>query len=152
MAATIAASKRNNCHPQASQAHVRRERVCTSLLSDTARRLLVSRCCSPAASRLSESVPVPEEALSTEEDNEVSVPEKADMANMASAGHGDFFNAYTVYWHMVYWPSVDKLDIVRMRVTKEQIPCLNFAVYTTYMLLGLDGLLVLWWSTLLASL
>ena len=45
-------------------------RKCTSLLSDTVRQLLISRCCSPAAS-LSESVPVPEEASCTEEDSEV---------------------------------------------------------------------------------
>ena len=40
---------------------------------------------------------------------EVSIPENADMA---SIGHSEFLNAYTVYW-----PSPDKLDIVHMRVT-----------------------------------
>ena len=36
---------------------------------------------------------------------------------MASAGHGEFLvRIHGIIWHMVYWLSPDKLDIVRMCV------------------------------------
>ena len=79
---------------------------------------------------------------------EVSVPNEADMDEISVPELA--VDVYTVYWHMVYRPSTDKLDIVRMRVklTKNRTDAVAmFEFRRLHYLhapwsLGLDGLLV----------